>query len=77
MTIQTIKKDKFIGTIFTGFAFACIVPMLTTTATIFTSQVDSFFLTMFMIVIPKYVRNSIASETFYNDLQFKELNDDK
>jgi len=67
LSIVTIKKDKFIGTIFTGLSIACIIPMLTTTATIFTSQIDSFFLTMFMIVIPKYVRNSINNDSFDNN----------
>lgn len=78
VSIRTIKKEKFIGTLITGLSIACIVPMITTTSIIFTSQIDSFFLTMFMIVIPKYVRNSINNGNFYDEeFLVQELDYDK
>lgn len=63
-SIKAIKKHKFIGIISVAFVLMCVVIMPFNTTIIFTSQIDSYFLTMFMLTIPKYVINSISAGTF-------------
>lgn len=55
---------KFYSVMFTAFLLAAAIMMLTHTAIIFTSPIDSFFLTVFVILVPKYVRNAICAGTF-------------
>lgn len=65
--VKEMKKDRFIGVVSLGLVCAAALIMVTTTAIIFNSSIDSFFVTMFMILIPKYVRNSIQNNRFYTE----------
>lgn len=58
------KKEKNLCRIFNGFLIAAAFSMLTNTSTLFYSSIDSYFLTLFAIIIPKYVRNAIKNGTF-------------
>lgn len=62
--VKLIKKDRFFGAIFSGLAFSVICFMLTNTAIIFYSPIDSTMMTIFAIILPKYVRNSIYNNSF-------------
>lgn len=42
----------------------CIAVMMTNTTFIFNSSIDSYFLTVFAVIVPKYARNSINVGTF-------------
>lgn len=64
VAVSFIKKDCFLGVLFLGMLLIAITMMTTTTAQIFSSPIDSYFLTMFFIVVPKYVRNSVTSGSF-------------
>lgn len=59
--ISFIKIDKFWGAVFSAFALMGAAFMLTNTTVYFYSPVDSTILTVFTLVIPKYVRNAILS----------------
>ena len=52
-----IKIDRFYGAIFSGLAFSLVFFMLTNTAVIFYSPIDSSMMTIFAVIIPKYFRN--------------------
>ena len=58
------KKEKNLCRIFNGFLIAAAFSMLTNTSMLFYSSIDSYFLTLFAIIIPKYVRNAIKKGTF-------------
>ena len=62
--IKILRRNRYLGSIFLGQLLMVIAIMFTTTAIIFTSSIDSYFLTMFYIVVPKYVRNSLRKHTF-------------
>lgn len=62
--IRFYKKDRYMGAVFVGLLLSAMAMMFTNTAIIFTSPIDSFFLTVFFVLIPKYVRNSILQEKF-------------
>lgn len=55
------KYDKFSGSLFLGFIVLSLLFMTTATSIIFTSQLDSYTLTMFGIIIPKYYKNYVTS----------------
>ena len=59
-----IKRDRFLGVIQIGLVFACASMMLTNTAVLFSSPIDSYFLTMFTIVVPRYVGNAVQMGEF-------------
>lgn len=61
------RMDKFWGAICIAVLVMCICVMFVNTAFIFNSSIDSYFLTIFSIIIPKYVRNSIYAGTFNVD----------
>lgn len=63
-TIKIIKKEKFLGAIYIALAVGALLAMVAQTVTIFTSTIDSFFLTVFAIIVPKYVMNSINAGSF-------------
>lgn len=63
-SIKLLAVDKEIGIICVALNLAAFLPMITTTTSLFSSSVDSFFLTMFMIVVPKYIRNSLISDAY-------------
>ncbi len=55
------KFDKFSGSLFLGLIVLSLLFMTTATSIIFTSQLDSYTLTMFTIIIPKYYKNHVTS----------------
>lgn len=62
--ISIYKKKKDYSAIFVGLSFASFVFMLTNTACLMQSPIDSYMLTVFTVVIPKYVVNSIRNDNF-------------
>ncbi len=64
--VKMIRKDRYMGAILLGLSLAAMLIMFTTTAIVFGSSIDSFFMTVFFILVPKYVRNSINAGTFYD-----------
>lgn len=60
------KVDRFIGTLSLALVLCAAAMMFTNTAIVFMSPIDSFFLTMFFIWVPKYVRNSVSKKEFDN-----------
>lgn len=58
------KTERKLCKTFNGFAVASGVYMLTATTTLFYSSIDSYFLTLFAIIIPKFVRTAIKNGTF-------------
>lgn len=63
--IKLYKTTKFYSVTFCILLLAAMAMMFTNTAVVFTSPIDSFFLTVVAILAPKYVRNSISAGTFY------------
>ena len=59
---KLVKKDRFIGVFSIGLLIACALMMVSNTSVIFNSPIDSFFITAFAIVIPKYLENGIIDE---------------
>lgn len=66
--IKFIKVDRFYGAIFSGLAFSIAFFMLTNTAVIFNSPIDSSMMTVFAIIVPKFVRNAVF-QSFINGAQ--------
>lgn len=62
--IKLIKKDKFLGVLNLGLTLTGVLLMTTNTSIIFNSPIDSFFLTSFFMVIPKYTENAVINESF-------------
>lgn len=62
--LKLLKKNRFWGAMFAAILLMCIAVMMTNTTFIFNSSIDSYFLTIFAVVVPKYVRNSIYAGTF-------------
>ena len=63
--IRFVKQDRHIGAVSLGLLLSAAAMMLTNTAIMFTSSIDSYFLTIFFIVVPKYLCNSVRENTFY------------
>ena len=63
-SLKTIKMNVFVSVLCVSLNIACIVVMFFNTATVFNSTIDSFFLTMVTIVVPKYVINAVKKGTF-------------
>ena len=62
--VRLMKTNRFMGAIFTAMLISASAMMFTNTSIIFTSPIDSYFLTIVAIVVPKFVRNSINSGEF-------------
>lgn len=62
--IRVLRMDRFMGTTFLGMLIMASAIMFTNTPILFTSSIDSYFLTMFLIIVPKYVRNSLYEGNF-------------
>ena len=60
--IKIIRKDRFVGVVCLGLVVVCISLMFTNTSIIFNSPIDSFFLTMFTIIVPKYLGNGTKNK---------------
>ena len=63
-SIRFIRQDRFWGSVSLGLVLMAMAMMFTNTAIVFTSPIDSYFLTIFMFVVPKYVRNAIRHRRF-------------
>lgn len=57
-SVRVFKVDKYWGVVSLGLIIWAVVMMYTNTFIIFTSPIDSFFLTMFAFIIPYYVSNA-------------------
>ena len=67
--IMLMKKNRFMGAIFTAMLISASAMMFANTSIIFNSPIDSYFLTIVAIVVPKFVRNSINSDEFDKEVQ--------
>ena len=65
-SIRFLRIDRFVGTLSLALVLSASAMMLTNTSIIFTSSIDSFFMTMFFILVPKYLRNSTRNQMFYS-----------
>lgn len=64
LTIKSGAKYSYVAKFFIGFSVSAIFVMLVNTAVIYASSIDSYFLTLFTSIIPKYVNRSICAGTF-------------
>lgn len=64
MSVKLLGRDHFFGAVSLGLTMMAMMMMVTNTQIVFTSPIDSYFLTMFMFVMPKYVRNAIRNDRF-------------
>lgn len=62
--ISIIKYDRNISAIFFGLALSIVAFMYTNTACLMMSPIDSYMMTVFALIIPKYVANSIRAGTY-------------
>lgn len=62
--VRFLRQERFLGSVYLGFVIMAAMMMFTNTAIIFSSPIDSYFLTIFMFVVPKYVRNAIYCGRF-------------
>ena len=63
-SIRIRKYDKNLSAIFLALTVSAVAFMFTNTSCLMQSPIDSFMLTAFTIVIPKYVRNAIKHGSF-------------
>ena len=71
---QTVKSDSEynrVAKFFIGFSLSSLVFMMFNTSVLFASSIDSYFLTLFAVLIPKYVNRSICRGTFDIDVKEK------
>ena len=61
-SVKLIKKDKFTGIVLLALTVSCILLLFSNTTILFNSPIDSFFLTAFFIVIPKYLENGLLDQ---------------
>jgi len=64
--IKLTHKDKFLSAMFISTSISTIAYMFTNTTLIMQSSIDSYILTMFSIILPIYVKNSIYNNEFYD-----------
>ena len=64
---QYSKVAKF----FIGFSLSSLVFMMFNTTVLYASSIDSYFLTLFAVIIPKYVNRSICRGKFDIDVKVK------
>ena len=65
--VKTLMGHKEHGTLIVlliGFVLSSMIFMLTTTGSLFASSIDSYFLTVCAIIVPKYVCNAIRQGKF-------------
>ena len=63
---KIIYHNRFIGSVFLAGNLMSIAIMFSNTTMIFNSSIDSYFLTVFSFIVPKYVSNSIMNNNFDN-----------
>jgi len=64
VAVKMIRVDRFFGSVRLGLVGMALLMMFTNTAIIFTSPIDSYFMTVYMFVVPKYVGNAIVRHRF-------------
>lgn len=62
--IMLCKYNRFLGIIFVAIVLFGTTIMITNTTILFSSPIDCFFLTMFVVSLPKLVGNSIKMKNF-------------
>lgn len=60
---KTMQKNKSIGSLMIGYIVFCVLYMIAQTPILFYSSMDSFFITMLAVIIPKYVYNHYYGPT--------------
>ena len=60
------EEERLLKRVFIGFVIGAGICMMTATSTLFYSSIDSFFLSLYAVIVPKYVCNSIRAGTFDN-----------
>lgn len=58
-SFKVMKLEKSVGSLLIGYQVFCLLYMIAQTPILFYSTMDSFFITMLSILIPKYVYNHI------------------
>ena len=71
LTIKSGAEHAHLAKLFFGFALAAIVFMLFNTTVLYASSIDSYFLTLFAAIVPKYVNRSICKGTFEKEVKVK------
>lgn len=59
---RMLRKNRFVGAVSIALVVSSMMLMMTNTTILFTSPIDSYFMTMFSFVVPKYVCNAIESD---------------
>jgi len=62
--LRMYRHAPFYSALFIALIISAAAMMFTNTAILFTSPIDSYFLTMFVILVPKYARNAILHDRF-------------
>lgn len=63
-SVKLVKHHRFLGTVCVGLSISCVAAMLFNTTTSFTSSIDSFFLTVFTLLVPRYITNALGRDNF-------------
>lgn len=63
-SVRLFRYDRNMAAVFLALSLSQIAFMLTNTACLFQSVIDSYMLTVFTLVIPRYVGNSIIAGTY-------------
>ena len=74
-TIKLLKRENFCGAMILAVQIMGLAVMFTNTAYIFFPSTDSYFLTLLVIIVPKYVKNAIKADVFYVDSGNEKLPD--
>lgn len=62
--IRVFRKNRFIGAMFISMTLSTAAYISTNTTIIMQSNIDSYILTIFVIILPIYVKNAIYSNKF-------------
>ncbi len=71
VTIKSGAEYRHVAKFFIGFSVSVIFIMMVVTSVIYASSIDSYFLTLFTMIIPKYVNRSICAGTFDSPIKEK------
>lgn len=63
-SVKVLHHNRFIGAMFLSMSLSATAYMFTNTTLIMQSYIDSFMLTIFIIILPLYVKNAILSGNF-------------
>jgi hypothetical protein len=70
-SFKTMRANKSVGSLMLGYQVFCFLYMIAQTPILFYSSMDSFFITMLAILIPKYVYNGFYK--FHDEYEADEL----